>query len=235
MFINIVGYDTGVMDMPYPKGIPMSEEAKAKQRETWTKKKAEGYTYVRKSVITEDERTRRSAASKLQWSKRKMTPAHLKALQDGLKRANVWANPEVRAKHSSGVSKALKGKSKSLEHRMNISRAKSGLNPNWKYGEFIDHGYRLIRLENGEWIQEHRVIMERHLGRKLESEEVVHHINGDKLDNRIENLALLFSQGVHMALHLKGNILSEETRKKISITRIKNASIKRAMKMFDAG
>ena len=48
--------------------------------------------------------------------------------------------------------------------------------------------------------QVHDVIMEEHIGRKLLPNECVHHINGDKRDNRIENLQLM-TVGEHSSLH----------------------------------
>lgn len=63
-------------------------------------------------------------------------------------------------------------------------------------------GYWMISI-GGKQILEHRHIMQQHLGRKLKRLELVHHINGNKRDNRLENLEVI-DCGKHTTLHHKG-------------------------------
>ena len=52
------------------------------------------------------------------------------------------------------------------------------------------------------YVYEHRLVMAQLIGRPLRTSEVVHHINGERADNRPENLALLPRRAGHVAIHL---------------------------------
>lgn len=76
---------------------------------------------------------------------------------------------------------------------------------NWKGGAKSASGYRFVRIERNDpmyemaqlsgYVAEHRLVAARFLGRPLRESETVHHINGDPLDNRLENLQV--RQGKH--------------------------------------
>ena len=68
---------------------------------------------------------------------------------------------------------------------------------------------------NGKNVTAHRHIMELAPGRALLPTELIHHINGDRYDNRIENLQVVMPK-IHSRIHNAGRSLSAETRAKIS-------------------
>ena len=90
---------------------------------------------------------------------------------------------------------------------------KGGRNFNGGYVEvWINPSSPFALMANGNHIAEHRLTMAKHLNRCLESWEIVHHINGIKTDNRIENLELV-GISKHYILHRQNNLLKKEIRK----------------------
>lgn len=62
-------------------------------------------------------------------------------------------------------------------------------------------GYIILYFPDGHTGYEHRHVMEEHIGRPLAPNEIVHHLNGDPSDNRIENLTVLDSNAEHRQIH----------------------------------
>ena len=85
-------------------------------------------------------------------------------------------------------------------HAVHKMVEKLGVKPEWKYKYLRGDGYYMLCHDRDNHIMEHRYIMEQFLGRKLTEDEVVHHINEIKTDNRIENLIIL-SREEHVIVH----------------------------------
>jgi len=70
-------------------------------------------------------------------------------------------------------------------------------------GWITDEGYKEFwDTKRSQYRFEHQIVMEKHLGRRLTKNERIHHIDNNKLNNKISNL-LLMSIRDHALLHSK--------------------------------
>ena len=135
-----------------------------------------------------------------------MSEAGRRKLSESCKGRTPW---------NSGLTKADPRVLKNISGNSRNTQFKSGPRPetigegnsNWKGGRIIHQGYIYMRVPKhpyakNNYVQEHRLVMEKSLGRYLEPHEVIHHMNHNTMDNRIENLMIL-SQGKHMAIHIE--------------------------------
>jgi hypothetical protein len=91
--------------------------------------------------------------------------------------------------------------------RASLHQSRQGpSNPNWNGGRYIRRdGYVEIRVDGVERL-EHNYLMEKKMGRELKRGELVHHMNGIRTDNRMENLKLM-TISEHMRIHHPKGIL----------------------------
>lgn len=90
--------------------------------------------------------------------------------------------------------------------------------PMWRGGKGVStQGYRVIRV-NGKPKLEHRHVMEQVLGRPLKRSEIVHHRDGDKLNNDPSNLELV-DRASHIVMHRPHEEHTPESRRRTIETR----------------
>lgn len=102
------------------------------------------------------------------------------------------------------------------KHRSEVYVGSS--NPNWQGGVYKSRGWVWVycpghhrATERHPHVPEQTLVMENYLGRKLFENEQVHHINGVKDDNRLENLELLTIEE-HSRRHYEERIIDEKGR-----------------------
>lgn len=81
------------------------------------------------------------------------------------------------------------------------SRAKAlGCSP-WRIRKGTHAGRPIDGFKNGRPVYTHRAVVERRLGRRLSSDEIVHHIDADKTNNKSSNLYVFKSRAAHRKAH----------------------------------
>jgi hypothetical protein len=104
--------------------------------------------------------------------------------------------------------------------KMRLTGATINRNGNWKGDRSVDRqGYVLVvcrdhpHVTKKGYVREHRLIVEKALGRYLKPTEVVHHIDDDPSNNDIDNLLVFETQAQHVSVTMKEKVPPQRTEK----------------------
>lgn len=138
----------------------------------------------------------------------------------------VFCSVKCSGLYRRGIPAWNKGKKMSLKTRMKMAGRSGSKSSTWKGGKTIRRaGYVWISCPDhphksyANYVYEHRLVMERHIGRYLKKEEVVHHINKNTSDNSIDNLILFKNNSEHIKHHLKERYARKTSKSCISTSK----------------
>lgn len=84
----------------------------------------------------------------------------------------------------------------------------------------IHKGYRVIKIGKLNWVTEHRYLVEKFIGYKLQRKWIIHHIDGNRQNNKMSNLFIFIKKGFHSSFEslvksgfIKRNILKSNIKK----------------------
>lgn len=109
-----------------------------------------------------------------------------------------WKNPIIRKRMSKAIKKACKFRNMRGEYS---TRWKGGIKVD-KSGYILKFSPKHPSAREHKYILEYRLVVEKQIGRYLKPKEIVHHINGIKNDNRIENLIIFKNHFAHHKWHM---------------------------------
>lgn len=175
-------------------------------------KKQPGFDETLRVAYCEDKKTMAQIASEL-----KCSPAtvlnHLRRCGIATRSLSDYETTDRQREACRKVGQSRKGQKMTDEQRQRLSLAKTGYRrqKDYEFGgheKLRDDGYIQVYVPdhpnaNKEgYVMKHRLVMEKELGIILPRGIVVHHINGNRTDNRVINLAVMKFEA-HAALHLR--------------------------------